>query len=240
MYIYGKNVVKEALNSNQKIVKAYINKKSKEKDIIDELKRKNIKIHFVDQIVLNRLVEQNHQGFILEIDEIETYPLDSLFKDNIKEPLVVILDHLEDPHNFGAIIRTSEALGVTAIIIPNDRNVGITGTVVKTSAGAINNIKIIRVQSLNATITKLKANGYWIIGTDLEGENYTQIDYNIPIALVIGNEGHGISSTIKKACDYIATIPMKGKINSLNASVSCGIFLAEIKNKREQNGRKIQ
>ena len=231
MYIYGKNVVKEALETNSKIAKAYINKKSKETKLIQKLKERKIKIHFVDNPILDKMVEGNHQGFILEVDEVETYPLESLLTYN-NNPLVVILDHLEDPHNFGAIIRTCEAMGVAGIIIPNDRSVGINSTVVKTSAGAISYTKIIRVPNLGVAIDKLKQNGYWIIGTDMQGEDYTTLDYQVPIAIVIGNEGHGISKIIKDSCDYIAKIPMYGKINSLNASVSCGIFLAEIVNKR--------
>ena len=143
-----------------------------------------------------------------------------------------MLDHLEDPHNFGAIIRTSEALGVDGIIIPNDRSVGINATVVKTSAGAIAHTNIIRVPNLTSTIEKLKDKGYWIVGTDMEGTNYTKLDYNMPICLVIGNEGHGMSNIVKNNCDFIATIPMTGKVNSLNASVSCAIILSGIVNSR--------
>ena len=139
-----------------------------------------------------------------------------------------MLDHLEDPHNFGAIIRTCEALGVDAIIIPNDRNVAVNATVVKTSAGAIYNMPIVRVSNLTATINKLKDIGYWIVGTDMDGEDYTKIDYNSPICLIIGNEGHGMSKIVRDNCDFIAEIPMVGKINSLNASVSCGIVLSRI------------
>ncbi len=233
MYIYGKNVVKETLNSNNNITKAYVDKKSKEKDLIRELKNQKIKIHFVDTIVLDRLAEGNHQGFVLEVSEVKTYPLDDLLiysKEN--PPLVVILDHLEDPHNFGAIIRTCEAMGVTGIIIPNDRSVGINSTVVKTSAGAINYIKIVHVPNLSVAIKKLKENGYWIVGTDMEGDDYTSIDYNMPTCLVIGNEGHGISRVVRNACDFIVSIPMTGQINSLNASVSCGIVISEIVRKR--------
>ena len=232
MYIYGKNVVKETLKENKKITKAYINKKSKEVELIKELKNNKVKISFVESHILDKMVEGNHQGFILEIDEVETYPIDILWE-NPSNNLVVILDHLEDPHNFGAIIRTSEALGVNAIIIPNDRSVGINGTVVKTSAGAINHIKIIRIPNLNVAIAKLKEHNFWIIGTDMEGENYTTVDYDRKIALVIGNEGHGMSKSIKNNCDNIVKIPMTGEINSLNASVSCGIVLSEIIRKRE-------
>ena len=233
MYIYGKNVVKETLKENKKIIKAYISKKSKEEELIKELKEKKIKINFVDSHIMDRMIEGNHQGFILEIDDVEAYSIDILWEDPTNN-LVVILDHLEDPHNFGAIIRTSEALGVNAIIIPNDRSVGINGTVVKTSAGAINHIKIIRIPNLNVAITKLKEHNYWIVGTDMEGENYREVNYDRKVALIIGNEGHGMSKTIKENCDYIVKIPMIGKINSLNASVSCGIVLSEIVGKRQE------
>ena len=145
-----------------------------------------------------------------------------------------MLDHLEDPHNFGAIIRTSEALGVDGIIIPNDRSVGVNGTVVKTSAGAISYSTIIRVPNLANTLEKLKKKGFWVIGTDMKGEDYNKLDYDLPICLVIGNEGHGMSKIIKDNCDFIATIPMTGKINSLNASVSCGILLANIVSSRSK------
>ena len=149
---------------------------------------------------------------------------------NVKKenPVIVMLDHLEDPHNFGAIIRTSEALGVDAIIIPTDRSVKVNSTVVKTSVGAIEYIPIIRVVNLNDTIRKLKDDGYWIIATDMDGEDYTKIDYNMPVCIVIGNEGRGISRMVSENSDIIASIPMKGKINSLNASVSCAIVLSHI------------
>lgn len=234
MYIYGKNVAKEKLNTNEPIIKAYISKKFKDQSIIDNLKKKNIRINFVDNIVLDQKVDGLHQGIILEVEEAKTYSLDDLFN-QLKaktNPVVVMLDHLEDPHNFGAIIRTCEALGIDGIIIPNDRSVGITGTVIKTSAGAISYTTIVRVPNLANTIEKLKKNGFWIVGTDMHGTDYTKIDYNMPTCLVIGNEGKGMSKIIKNNCDFIATIPMSGKINSLNASVSCGIILSHIVSSR--------
>lgn len=230
MYIYGRNVIKEKLNTKEPILKAYISKKLKDQDIIDELKKRKIKINFVDNKVLDQKVDGLHQGIILEVEEVKTYTLEELFEQiqGKTNPLVVILDHLEDPHNFGAIIRTSEAFGVDGIIIPNDRSVGITPTVIKTSAGAISYTTIVRVPNLANTVEKLKKQGFWIVGTDMSGTNYTKIDYHMPTALVIGNEGHGMSKIIKDNCDFIATIPMTGKINSLNASVSCGILLSYI------------
>jgi 23S rRNA (guanosine2251-2'-O)-methyltransferase len=182
--------------------------------------------------MLDSKVDGLHQGIILDVDDVKTYEFD--FIRNIKKdnPVIVMLDHLEDPHNFGAIIRTCEALGIDAIIIPNDRNVNINGTVVKTSVGAIYNMPIIRVVNLGNTIEKLKNIGYWIVGTDMVGTDYTEIDYNMPVCLVIGNEGKGISKMIKENCDFMATIPMSGNINSLNASVSCGIILSRIVSSR--------
>jgi len=235
MYIYGKNVAREKLNTNDKIVRAYLSNKFKDKAILNLLKDKKIKVNFVDDLILNKKVEGNHQGIILEVDDAKTITLNeylSITKEK-KNPLLIMLDHLEDPHNFGAIIRTAEALGVDGIIIPNDRSVGVTGTVVKTSAGAIVHTNIIRVPNLTSTIEKLKDNGYWFIGTDMEGQDYTTMDYNMPICLVIGNEGHGMSKIIKNNCDFIATIPMTGKINSLNASVSCAIILSRIVSDRK-------
>lgn len=234
MYIYGKNVAKEHLNNNEKTVKAFISNKFRDQEIINLLKIKKVKINYVDELILNKKVDGNHQGIILEVDDAKTITLNEYLditknKDN---PILIMLDHLEDPHNFGAIIRTAEALGIDGIIIPNDRSVGVNGTVVKTSAGAIVHTNIIRVPNLTSTIEKLKNKGYWFIGTDMEGQDYTTIDYNMPVCLVIGNEGHGMSKIVKNNCDFIATIPMSGKINSLNASVSCAIILSRIVSSR--------
>ena len=228
MYIYGKNVAKEKINSNEKINKVYLSDKFNDKELFDLIKKKNIKYSIVPFRVLDSKVDGLHQGIIIDVDDVETFDFDYISKITKKNPLIVMLDHLEDPHNFGAIIRTSEALGVDAIIIPNDRSVSVNATVVKTSAGAIYNMPIVRVANLAATIKKLKDIGYWIVGTDMDGENYTLLDYNMPICLIIGNEGNGMSKIVKDNCDYIAKIPMVGKINSLNASVSCGIVLSRI------------
>ena len=139
------------------------------------------------------------------------------------------MDHLEDPHNLGAIIRTSEAAGVSGIIIPKDRGVSINATVIKTSTGAIDNIPISMVTNLSNTIFDLKKNGFWIVGTDMvNSTDYREIDYSGKIALVIGNEGSGMSRMVRESCDFIARIPMYGKVNSLNASVAAGIMIYEV------------
>ena len=229
MYIYGKNVAREKLHNNSKINKIYLSEKFNDREILDLIRKNNIKVSFVKNYELDKKVEGLHQGIVMEIDDVKTYSYDEIIPNIKKEnPVIVMLDHLEDPHNFGAIIRTSEALGVDAIIIPTDRSVKVNSTVVKTSAGAIEYIPIIRVVNLNDTIRKLKDDGYWIIATDMDGEDYSKIDYNMPVCIVIGNEGKGISRMVSENSDIIASIPMKGKINSLNASVSCAIVLSHI------------
>lgn len=233
MQIYGKNVAIEKLKSNNKINKIYISNKFNDREILSLIEKKNINTKVLDSKLLDKMCKGLHQGIILEVEDIKTYKYEDVIPNINKEyPLVVILDHLEDPHNLGAIIRSSEAFGVDAIILPNDRSVQITSTVVKTSVGTIEKMKIITVPNLNNIIKKLKDDGYWIVGTDMEGTNYTEIDYKTKIAIVIGNEGKGISRLVGENCDYLAKIPMKGTVNSLNASVACGIFLSEIARSR--------
>ena len=229
MQIYGKNVAIEKLNSKSKINKIYISNKFNDKEILSLISKRNINTKVLDNKVLDKMCKGLHQGIILEVEDVKTYTFDEVIPNIDKEyPLVVILDHLEDPHNLGAIIRSSEAFGVDAIILPNDRSVQITSTVVKTSVGTIEKMKIINVTNLNTTIKKLQDQGFWIVGTDMDGVDYTSIDYKTKIAIVIGNEGKGISRLVSENCDYLAKIPMKGTVNSLNASVACGIFLSEI------------
>lgn len=228
MFIYGKNVAREKLNSNEQITKVYLSDKFNDKEIFSLIKKRNIKYNIVPNKFLDSKVDGLHQGIVIESPDVDLYDFEYIKSLDKKNPLIVMLDHLEDPHNFGAIIRTCEALGVDAIIIPKDRNVSVNATVVKTSAGAIYNMPIVMVTNLLSSINKLKDMGYWIIGTDMNGEDYTKIDYNMPICLIIGNEGHGMSKVLKDNVDFMAMIPMTGMINSLNASVSCGIVLSRI------------
>ena len=222
MKVYGKNVAIETLKDNKKIYKIYLSNKFKDEEILSLIDKRKINTKILDNKELDRMCKGLHQGIILEVEDIKVYSFDEVILGITKEyPLVVILDHLEDPHNLGAIIRSSEAFGVDAIILPNDRSVGITSTVVKTSVGTIEKVKIMNVPNINNAIRKLKDLGYWIVGTDMEGTNYTEIDYKTKIGLVIGNEGKGMSKVTRENCDYIAKIPMKGTVNSLNASVEC-------------------
>ena len=224
MYVFGKNVANEVINDVKKIKKAYISKNFDEKNIMSVLNRNNIYIKWMEKRDLDKFVDGNHQGIVLEIDDYEYSDVDELIEDN---GIIVRLDHLEDPHNLGAIIRTCEAAKVSGIIIPKDRSVSVNSTVMKVSAGALEQVKISQVTNLSQTLSYLKKQGYWIVGTDMQGTNYTDIDYSGKIVIVIGNEGKGMSDIIKKNCDFIAKIPMRGSINSLNASVAAGIIIFE-------------
>ena len=225
MYVYGKNVALEYLNSNKKIYKAFIQNNFNDYNLLNKIEKLNIKEQILSKIDMDKKVNGLHQGIILDVEDYKYSKLDDiLIGDN---NLIVMLDHLEDPHNFGAIIRSAEAAGVNGIIIPSDRSVEVNPTVIKTSVGTTEKIKIVRVTNLNNTIKKLKNMGYWIFGTDMDGIDYTKLDYKGNICIICGNEGSGISKLVKENCDFIASIPMKGEVNSLNASVATAIILFE-------------
>ena len=228
MLVFGKNVVCSLLDDGTKIKKAYVYKDFRDREITNSL---NCPIKYVDKEYLDRLVDGLHQGIVVEIDDYEYYDIDDIIKDN---GFIVILDHLEDPHNFGAIIRTSEAAGVDGIIIPKDRSVDVNGTVMKTSVGTLDNMKIVSVTNLVNTIEYLKKKGYWITSTDMEGTDYNKIDYKGSCCIVIGSEGNGVSRLVKENSDFVASIPMKGKVNSLNASVAAGIVIFEAARQRNE------
>lgn len=229
MLVYGKNVALSLLNNKKKIKKIYISDNFSDEIILNNIK--DLKINILTKREMDKIVKENHQGIIIEIDDYEYTSLEQLL---VKEnPLLVILDHIEDPHNLGAIIRTCEAAGVDGIIIPKNRSVAVNSTVMKTSAGSLENIKVCMVTNLTSTIQKLKKLGFWFVGTDMEGTNYKKIDYSGKICIIIGSEGFGMSRLIKNECDFIATIPMKGKVNSLNASVAAGIIIFEAVSNRK-------
>jgi len=216
VYVYGKNVAKDI---NQEIEKAYVLKGFKDKEILNKI---NAPIIYVDKQKLDNMVDGLHQGIVLKIKDYEYYDIEDLDSD-----IIVMLDHLEDPHNLGAIIRTCEAAGIKDIIIPKDRSVQVNSTVMKTSAGCLDRVRISTVTNLVNSINYLKDKGYWIIGTDMEGTDYKTLDYKGKIVIIIGNEGKGISRLVKESCDFIATMPMHGNVNSLNASVAAAIILFE-------------
>ncbi len=219
MLVCGKNVLKETpLN---KIHKVYLKENFKDKDILNYLKENKIKYEFTPEIRLNKMVKEHHQGVVIDIDDYEYYKLEDIIDENF----LVCLDHLEDPHNLGAIIRTCECAGIKGIIIPKDRSIRVNETVMKISAGAINNVKIVEVSNLSETLRKLQKNMFFVYTADMDGLDYRRVDYADKKVLVIGAEGNGVSPIIRKNSDEIIRIPMYGKINSLNASVSAAILI---------------
>ena len=229
MLVSGRNNVKEILKNfsmKNKIKSVICSKNFNELDILSLVEKLKLKVIYKEKCELDKLAKNNHQGIIMEVEDFVYKELDDLINDG--KCRLLILDHLEDPHNLGAIIRTSEAAGIDGIILPKNRSVEVNDTVMKTSVGALYNVPICQVTNLNQTIKKLKQFGFWIIGTDMDGEDYTKIDYPDKCVLIIGSEGFGISRLVKESCDFVARIPMNGKINSLNASVAAGIMIYEL------------
>ncbi len=227
MLVYGKNVARELLENNKFIQKIILKDGFFDKEINALIEKRKIPVQYKSKQEIDSLANGLHQGIILFIPDYKYKSMSDILKEDTK--FLVILDHLEDPHNLGAIIRTCEAAGVDAIIMPKDRQVQINSTVMKTSAGTLDNVDIALVTNLVSAINELKENNFWIVGTALDDSvDYRSIDYSGKIALVIGNEGSGMSKLVKNACDYIAKIPMYGTTNSLNASVASGIMIYEV------------
>lgn len=232
MLVYGRNVARDLLKKNKKIEKIILQEGFNDKEIFSLIEKNKINYKFMSKKEIDNLAKGVHQGILLYVSDFKYQELNTIFEN--QDDFVVILDHLEDPHNLGAIIRTCEAASVKSIIMPRDRQVQINATVMKTSVGTLDNINIISVSNLVNTIKKLKDNGFWIVGTALENSvDYRKIDYNGKIALVIGNEGSGISDLVAKNCDFLANIPMYGETNSLNASVAAGIMIYEVVRNRK-------
>jgi 23S rRNA (guanosine2251-2'-O)-methyltransferase len=232
MLVYGRNVAKDLLKKNKFIKKIIIQDNFDDKEIKSYIENAKFNVVVKSKKEIDSLCSGVHQGIILDIPDYKYGNINEVFDNN--EEFVVILDHLEDPHNLGAIIRTCEAAGVKSVIIPKDRQVQVNATVMKTSVGTLDNVNVIGVSNLANTIDKLKSNGFWIVGTALEGsQDYRTIDYSGKIALIIGNEGNGISNIIRKNCDFLANIPMYGTTNSLNASVAAGIMIYEVVRNRK-------
>lgn len=227
MLVYGRNVALEILKKPKNVRKVLLQDGFDDKNILGLLESCQIPVFIKPKKEIDDLAGGVHQGIILYVRDYQYYSLSDIVQNGAS--FVVILDHLEDPHNFGAIIRTCEAAGVDGIIIPKDRQVQVNATVMKTSVGTLDVMKIVQVSNLASTIDFLKKNDFWIVGTALEDSvDYRRIDYSGKIALVIGNEGHGISNLIRKKCDFMAKIPMYGTTNSLNASVAGGIMIYEV------------
>ena len=238
MIISGKNSVTEALRAEKAVYKIYCldTYKNKPGEIEALAKKRNIKIEYLDrQVLFNICKDEHHQVFVAEMEDFsycELQDILSLAESKGQQPFVVLLDGIEDPHNLGSILRVCECAGVHGVIIPKHNACPINGTVAKTSAGALEHMLVCKVTNLNNTIQQLKDAGLWIYAVELGGENIYRQNLKGAIGLVIGSEGKGTSQLVKKNCDGIITMPMFGKVNSLNASVASGVAVFEVVRQR--------
>ena len=234
--VEGRNAVLELLESGKDINKIFVTRGEKHgsiNKIIAIAKERKIIIVEKDKRQMEQMVQnQNYQGVIAIVPPFEYCEIEDILdraKELNEDPFILILDGIEDPHNLGSIIRTAETAGVHGIIIPKRRAASVNSTVNKVSAGAVQYMKIARVTNITDAIEKLKESGLWICGTDINTDKYYyNQDLTGPIGIVIGNEGNGISEKVKKNCDFLVKIPMKGKVTSLNAAVSAGIIVYEV------------
>ena len=240
MLIEGKNAVREALNSEITINKILVDKnlQGRKDELIDLAFKNKIRVEFFPIQILDKKSQTgHHQGFIAEAVEFEYSEIDDILanaKNKNQQPFIVLLDGIEDPHNFGAIIRSCECAGVHGIIIPKNRACQVNETVIRTSTGAIANMPIAKVTNLKEAIDTLQKNDVWVYVAETGGENiYKQKLNDRAIAVVIGSEGNGVKQSIRTYCDGILTLPLQGKVNSLNASVACGIVVFEILRQRQ-------
>lgn len=235
-YVYGKNTVRHLLQDEKKVYEIICAEGMRDQEIEALIKKVAVPIKMMGRKKMDQLFEgANHQGLAAKIDDYKTYELEELVKHvpEGKMPLFVMLDGLEDPHNLGAILRTCDCVGVDGIIIGKHRNVKLTPTVAKVSTGAIDTVKVSIVTNLSQAINYLKKQGYWIVCADLKDScDYRQAQYDVPLVLVIGSEGFGVSPLIHKNSDYSVRLPMTGTVTSLNASVAAGIMLYQIYNSR--------
>ena len=237
--IEGRNAVLEALRAGKPIDKLYVLDGCPDgpvRTIIREAKKGDTIINYVKKERLDQLSETgHHQGVIAMAASYEYATVEDILekaREKGEAPFIFVLDNIEDPHNLGAMIRTANLAGAHGLIIPKRRAVGLTPTVARTSAGAINYTPVAKVTNLKQTMEQLKKEGMWFVCADMDGTPYYQMDLKGPMGLVIGNEGEGVSRLIKETCDFVASIPMKGDIDSLNASVAAGVLAFEIARQR--------
>ena len=237
MKIEGRNSVYELLKTEKEIDKILVQKDLKDdasKRLINVIRSHKVKIQLVDKYVIEKESESTrHQGFIAFVSDYKYFELEDIIDAAAdKDGLIVILNEVLDPHNLGSIIRVCECAGVDGIIIGKDRSASVSDTVMRISAGALNHVKVAKVTNINNAIDKLKDNGYWVYGAELGGESIYKANLTGKICLVIGGEDSGVKRLTKEKCDAIVSIPMLGKVNSLNASVACGIVVYEVVRQR--------
>ena len=238
--IYGKNPVVEAIKAGRKIYKIETVSAGKGKffeEISGLAKENKIPLEAIDKKTLLKKIDTNeHQGVIAFVEPYNFVSVDEILgyaKEKKEHPLIIILDHVKDPQNLGGIIRTAEAVGAHGIIIPKDRAAGITPAVFKASSGALEHVIVAKVNNISRTINELQKKWIWVMGCESEGvENYFDVKYDMPLAVVLGSEGEGLSNLVKKNCDLLVKIPMFGNVNSLNVSTACSIILYEIVKQR--------
>ena len=237
--IEGKNAIFEAFNAGRGIKKLFVLngiKDDKVNNLINDVKRTGTIVKFMDREELDKMAEtKSHQGIIAEVEDykyVEVSDILEYARTKGEDPFIILLDEIEDPHNFGAIIRSAECVGAHGIIIKNRNQAMVTATVVSASAGASEYMKIARVNNLSKTIEELKQDGLWFACADMDGTPMTKTNLKGSIGLVVGNEGSGVSRLVKEKCDFIVKIPMKGHIDSLNVSVATGVLLYEINRQR--------
>ncbi|WP_017473687.1 23S rRNA (guanosine(2251)-2'-O)-methyltransferase RlmB [Amphibacillus jilinensis] len=242
-WIIGKNPVTEALRSGRSINKLFLadHLTYKATQRIQQLaKEKGIIVKKVPKKKIDQMVSGQHQGIVAAVAAYDYATIDDLFlraEEKEEEPFFILLDEIEDPHNLGSILRTADAVGAHGVIIPKRRSVGLTSTVAKTSAGAIEYVPVARVTNMVQTIEHLKERRVWVVGTEAEGsQDYRELEGHLPLALVIGNEGKGISRLVREKCDWTIRLAMKGQVSSLNASVAASLLMYEVYRKRHAIG----
>ncbi len=233
LFFFGKNPFKEAVKKNN-VERVYLQHGFIDKSILTIIEQNHLSTKYVNaQDLTNLAQDKHHQGVVFQVKDYRYYSLEEIISEASQKnhmPLLLILDEINDPHNFGAILRSADAFGVDGVIVKKRNQVLINGTVMKSSAGAANFVKVASVTNLNQAVEKLKKAGYWIVATDGNAKmSYKEIRYDFPLALIVGSEGFGISTLLLKNADYIVKIPMLGEVNSLNASVAASIFLAHIR-----------
>ncbi len=238
-FIFGRNAVCEALKSGRNVESVLLSCREISgslKVILSVAKEKKIPVKHVKKDYLDEISGTlSHQGVAALVGAKKTCKIDDILefaKSKNEPPFVIVADGIEDPHNLGAIIRTAECSGAHGIIIPSRRAVGLTAAVDKASAGALEHMLVAKVRNIGAAIDELKEKGLWIYGADMDGESWDGVDLKGAVAIVIGSEGFGIGNLVRKKCDFILSLPMKGKINSLNASVAAGILMYEVRRQR--------
>ncbi len=232
-YVYGKNVVKQMLKDRSGIKTIWL--AAEDREIASLASKSNVTVKKTDRKTLTKMTgTDRHQGIAALIEDYKLYTVDEIIS-SVPEGqygLIIMLDELEDPHNLGAVLRSADAVGATGVIFKKTHAVGLTPTVAKVSAGAIDTVRCAAVTNLSRTLDDLKKKGYWAVGADMDGQDYRTLNYDFNTVLIIGNEGKGISRLLSEKCDYIVSLPMVGKISSLNASVSAGILMYSIYDKR--------